>query len=404
MSKSILFNLLLIPFFTFSQHFKYKKPINTPTKGWYEIVLDKDVYLHASKDLSDLRILGVNANGDTIEAPYILENYVDLANSSTISIKPFNLVTNERGYYATFKVPEKEFIAQCELLFDNNNYDWLIQLEGSNDEQSWFTITDKQRIIKIENEQIHFNHCRLQFEPTNYSYYRIWVKSPSEKPKLASVSITTSQPKQAKISTYSIKPKFKLTEKNKSTYIEVKLPSPIPVNSLSISFQEDFDFYRPATIYYGSVDSTLSDEGIVEHFEKETSAIFTSTNRVPIQLEQTITDRILISIENQDNMPLHIGSLTIIALNYKLITRISKSSNYSLYYGDNNLYFPQYDIVQFKESIPTKLNSTTLSKEESIEQEKIPIGNKPVSKIWLWALMFVLIGVMFFFSIKMLKK
>ena len=103
-------------------------------------------------------------------------------------------------------------------------------------------------------------------------------------------------------------------------------------------------------------------------------------------------------------MPLEIGSIELNALNYKLITRISKSANYTLYYGDNELYFPQYDIVQFEETIPVNLKEITLSDEESIEPQQPLVSNKPISKVWLWIMMFVLIGIMFFFSVKMLKK
>jgi hypothetical protein len=404
-----LFNLVLIfllfsPFLSFAQNFRFKKDIPKNVKGWNEIVLDADIYKHASKDLSDLRILGINAKGDTIEAPYILKNYSDEEDISTITCKPYNKVNNGTGFYASFKVPNKAFISSCKLLFANINYDWLIQLEGSTDETNWFTITEDQRIINIDKETIEFDHSILEFEPTNYSYYRIWVKNPTEKVTLESVTITTSTPTPITKPTYKISPKFKVENKNKTTYIEIKLPAPVPIHSFSIKFNENIDFYRPATISYGSIDSNKTDDGFTERFENETSTIFTSTDKNSIILGPSITDHIVIAIENGDNMPLEIGSIELNALNYKLITRISKSANYALYYGNNELYFPQYDIVQFEETIPTNLKEITLSDEVSIERQQPLVSNKPISKVWLWVIMCVLIGIMFFFSVKMLKK
>lgn len=404
MFKLVLIILLFSPFLSFAQNFRFKKDIPKSVKGWNEIVLDADIYKHASKDLSDLRILGINTKGDTLEAPYILKNYSDEEDISTITCKPYNKVNNGTGFYATFKVPNKVFISSCKLLFANINYDWLVQLEGSNDETNWFNINENQRIINLDNETIEFDHSILEFEPTNYSYYRIWVKNPTEKVTLEAVTITTSTSTPITKPTYKISPKFKVENKNKTTYIDIKLAAPAPIYSLSVKFSEKIDYYRPATISYGTIDTNITDDGFTERFENETSTIFTSMDKNPIILGSSITDHILIAIQNGHNMPLEIGSVELNALNYKLITRISKSASYALYYGDNELYFPQYDIVQFKESIPANLNEINLSEEEPIEPQQPLASNKPISKVWLWIMMFVLIGLLFLFSVKMLKK
>lgn len=404
MFKLVLIILLFSPFLSFAQNFRFKKDIPKSVKGWNEIVLDADIYKHASKDLSDLRILGINTKGDTLEAPYILKNYSDEEDISTITCKPYNKVNNGTGFYATFKVPNKVFISSCKLLFANINYDWLVQLEGSNDETNWFNINENQRIINLDNETIEFDHSILEFEPTNYSYYRIWVKNPTEKVTLEAVTITTSTPTPITKPTYKISPKFKVENKNKTTYIDIKLVAPVPIYSLSVKFSENIDFYRPATISYGTIDTNITDDGFTERFENETSTIFTSMDKNPIILGSSITDHILIAIQNGHNMPLEIGSVELNALNYKLITRISKSASYALYYGDNELYFPQYDIVQYEESIPVNLNEINLSEEEPIEPQQPLTSNKPISKVWLWIMMFVLIGFLFLFSVKMLKK
>lgn len=404
MFKLVLIILLFSPFLSFAQNFRFKKDIPKSVKGWNEIVLDADIYKHASKDLSDLRILGINTKGDTLEAPYILKNYSDEEDISTITCKPYNKVNNGTGFYATFKVPNKVFISSCKLLFANINYDWLVQLEGRNDETNWFNINENQRIINLDNETIEFDHSILEFEPTNYSYYRIWVKNPTEKVTLEAVTITTSTPTPITKPTYKISPKFKVENKNKNTYIDIKLAAPVPIYSLSVKFSENIDFYRPATISYGTIDTNITDDGFTERFENETSTIFTSMDKNPIILGSSITDHILIAIQNGHNMPLEIGSVELNALNYKLITRISKSASYALYYGDNELYFPQYDIVQFEESIPANLNEINLSEEEPIEPQQPLASNKPISKVWLWIMMFVLIGLLFLFSVKMLKK
>ena len=158
-----------------------------------------------------------------------------------LTCKPYNKVNNATGFYATFKVPNKVFISSCKLLFANINYDWLVQLEGSNDETNWFNINENQRIINLDNETIEFDHSILEFEPTNYSYYRIWVKNPTEKVTLEAVTITTSTSTPITKPTYKISPKFKVENKNKTTYIDIKLAAPVPIYSLSVKFSENID-------------------------------------------------------------------------------------------------------------------------------------------------------------------
>ena len=403
MNRILLISIILVSCFSFSQEFTHKKKLNTLKKGWYEIALDHEVYNHASKDLGDLRIIGINSKGDTMEAPYILENYENNDEINEITCKPYNVTSNGQGYYATFKLKENLFISELNLLFANINYDWLIDLEGSNTEGDWLSITKNQRIINIDNEQMEFDHSKINFNPTNFKFYRVFIKSITEKPKIESITVKTTGVNQKKLPLIPITPTFKVENKNNTTLIEVTLKHPVPVHSISVTSKNDYDFYRPITIFYGNLDSTINEEGVVKRFENETSSIFSSENNSPILLTMSTCNRFIISIENGDNEPLDIKKITVNTLNYKLITRITKEGNYNLFYGNKDLVTPQYDIQLFKQNIPTDIEKISLEDEE----ELIPIiepTKKPISKVWLWIVMFGLIGVMIFFSVRMLKK
>lgn len=402
-SKLLVVSVLLLSFFSFGQNFTHKKKLNNLKKGWYEIALDHEVYDHASKDLGDLRILGINAKGDTIEAPYILEMYENMDEINEITCKPYNVSSNGKGYYATFKLPVKQFISEIDLLFANINYDWEVDVEGSDTEGNWLSITKNQRIINIDNEQMEFDHSKINFNPTNFKYYRIFIKSTTETPKIESITVQTNSSLPKRLPLIPITPTFKTVNKNNLTYLEVTLNHPVPVHSLQVNFKNDYDFYRPATILYGNLDSTKTEDGYAEHFENETSAIFNSQDNSPISLHTTICNRFVICIENGDNEPLEIKKITLNTLNYKLIARITKEGNYSLYYGNKDLVTPQYDIHLFKENIPTNIEKITLSEEETLVPVTEP-EKKPISKVWLWVMMFGLIGMMIFFSVRMLKK
>ena len=56
----------------------YKRKLVDAAEGWQKIVLPADLYQHARSDLIDLRVLGLTAEGDTIEAAYLVPMYAVL--------------------------------------------------------------------------------------------------------------------------------------------------------------------------------------------------------------------------------------------------------------------------------------------------------------------------------------
>jgi hypothetical protein len=120
----------------------------------------------------------------------------------------------------------------------------------------------------------------------------------------------------------------------------------------------------------------------------------------------TITSRLKITIQNNDNKPLRLSGLQLKGNIYEIIARFDEPKDeYALYYGNEKAISPVYEIEKFESKIPAELTSVNIGKEEqnpaySIKTEKPLFENKA----WLWVLMALIIALLGWFSFKMLRN
>ena len=82
-----------------------------------------------------------------------------------------------------------------------------------------------------------------------------------------------------------------------------------------------------------------------------------------------------------------------------------EDANYFLVYGNKNAQKPTFDIINFADKIPENLKELSIGDEIAIDK-KAEIKTKPLfeNKYWLWGIMFVIIALLGWFSLKMMKK
>ncbi|WP_167354719.1 DUF3999 family protein [Pedobacter terrae] len=384
--------------------YKFKRNISGVNSVWHKMVLPDDLYKKANAGFEDLRIFGINGK-DTIEVPYLLKQRVDKVSSNDITFKQINQSVNQNGYYYTFQSPEISLINQIKLAFKQENFDWEVTLEGSNDNKEWFNILSNYRILSIKNNDTDYQFTRLNFPDAKYQYFRLLVKSPIQ-PELLEAKIlkTDTIPGTFKVVKYQ---SFDLKNdaSKKETVVDVTLTNQVPLSYLKLNAQSDFDFYRPIKIEYAT-DSFKTDKGIQYNYANLYEGTISSLVEAAFNFENTITSRLKITIQNNDNMPLRLSGLQLKGNIYEIIARFDQPKNeYALYYGNEKAISPVYEIEKFESKIPVNLTTVTIGAEAknpaySIETAKPLFENKP----WLWALMVVIIALLGWFSFKMLKN
>jgi len=381
-----------------------KREITGVQTNWHSLVLPNPVYQKLKPDFEDLRIFGVNGK-DTVEVPYLLKQRGDQVTANEIAFKQLNQSSANNAYYYTFQPSAGSVINQINLNFKQENFDWKVTLEGSNDNKNWFNLAKDYRILSIKNQYTDYRFTRLNFPDAKYTYFRVAVNSNTQ-PELLTTRILKADTikgvfQNIKYQSYNIKN----DAEHKETVIDVNLTDAVPVSQLSLNAQSDFDFYRPFKIEYVT-DSFKTDQGIQYNYMELYTGTISSLEKPVFSFPNTITSKLRVTIQNNDNKPLRLSGLALKGNVFELIARFDDPKlRYALFYGNEKATAPSYEIEKFENKIPANLSSLTIGEEQQNPAYAVKVV-KPLfeNKAWLWILMAVIIVLLGWFSFKMLRN
>ncbi len=384
-------------------NYNYKRALNINENKWYNITLPDQIFDKVDPNLYGLRIFGITNKSDTVEAPYLMQTLTETINQNKLLFKLLNESKNGKGYYFTFEAPAKTDVNQLELDFSQQNFDWKLQLEGSQDQHEWFSIIENYRILSIKNKVTSFKYTTVDFPVSNYKYYRIAIQA-DVKPELVNATLSIYSKKSGSYRNYLVlADQIKTENHDKETNLSFSLPSTIPVSDIEISVSDKFDYYRNIDIT--QVDSTKTPNGWHYFSTVITSGALNSLDKNVFKIQWQPLKKIGITIYNQDNEPLHIDSILVRAAIHQLHTRITIPASYYLVYGIDHPVSPNYDLGRFTFTMPKEYSNLELGPEIKIKnQEEKNIHPLFENKMWLWIVMVILIAVLGIFSLKMIKK
>lgn len=375
----VLFLLNTISAFSQIDDYNYMRTLNGIDAQWHEVELSSEIFSKVKPNLSDIRIFGITENNDTIEAPYIFKVASETLSRHPIAFNRINTSNTAVGYFFTFKVPTKDAVNHIKLDFDTKNFDWRVRLEGSQDQKNWFEILDDYRILSLHNTQTDFEFTELVFPDSKYEYYRLQINAESH-PKLNKAILYQETFTEGESVDYQVK-NFKIDENsNKNeTEISVSLAQAVPVSQLKINLKDKFDYYRPIRISYVS-DSTKPEKAWAYRYRNLTAGTLNSLEDNNFKFNSTILQRLKVLIDNGDNQPLDITSVSAKGYTHNLIARFTEPATYYLAYGNPTAKKPQYDIARFTDKIPKAPSQIKIGDEQTLEKAKTS-GIAPLLKI-----------------------
>lgn len=383
--------------------YQYKREIKGITEQWHSIVLPNAIHEKANNNLGDIRIYGIT-NTDTIEAPYVLNIKSSKTKITPVDFKLLNESHTANQYFYTFEIPNQVTLNEVFLNFELLNFDYNIKIEGSQNLQEWFTIKENYRILSIENTITNYKFTTVKFPDSSYLYYRITINT-AEDPKLNSAEIYENNSEAATYNTFSPKSIDVTNNKEtKETIVTLDLDAAYPISFVKINVKNSIDYLRPTTIAY-VVDSINTEKGWKYNYRNLTTSVLSSLNNNEFTFISTKAKKIKITINNQNNEPLDIDGAIVKGFVHELKVRFSKPANYFLVYGNKLATEPIYDINMMANVVPATAKPVTLEKE--IPSDAVPEPEtKPLfeNKIWLWAIMILIIAIIGWFTYKMMRK
>ena len=384
--------------------YNYKRELQGISDQWHTIILPNEIFGKISQDFTDIRIFGLTEDKDTIEAPYLLRISTEKISSKDVAFNTLNASHNDKGYYFTFEIPTKESINQIKLDFTQDNFDWRVTLEGSQDQNNWFTVVEKYRILSIKNDLTDFQFTKVVFPSSKYRFFRLLIDS-QEKPELSVARITKNEITDGTFRNYRIKKiNAKDNKQTKQTEIDVELQLPVRVSQIHIGVSDTFDYYRSMTIKY-LADSFKTEQGWKYNYSTLTTGTLNSIEKNEFQFSSRTVQKLKIFIYNHDNPPLTIDTIQVKGYIHELVTRLTDQATYYLTYGNKRAVRPHYDIDRFTDNIPETLAPLKLGNELTIEKKEKPVaGPLFKNKTWLWTIMTIIILLLGWFTIKMIRK
>lgn len=258
-NKFLLFFGCLSGMLAFGQldTYDHKMEISGIKDQWHKLELPDSVFEEISQNMNDLRIYGVTET-DTLEAPYLMKVGAEKHSRKAIDFKVLNEASNANGYYFTYEITTSEAIDQIQLDFENENFDWKVVLEGSQNQNEWFTVLDDYRILSIKNPQTDYSFTNLDFPDSKYRFYRLLIKS-KDKPQIKTAKVSIDTNIEGKYRDYTVG-YMNIKEDGKRTVLDIDLKKRLPISFLKFNISDEIDYYRQFTIAY-LADSVETEKG-----------------------------------------------------------------------------------------------------------------------------------------------
>lgn len=381
--------------------FRYKRDITgVQEEGWYNLHLPPDIFRHLNGGLSDLRMYSVTGR-DTVEIPYLLEVLAGEVIREDVQLPLINKSYRDGELYLMVEPDPAHKINHLQLTFDQTDFFAFVTIEGSDDRREWFEIVTDRRMVSIGKNGTGYALSTLDFPLTNYRYLRLRVRS-DKKLSMRSASFARHEVRPGEHREIPLRWKMETDKKTGRSYVHIKLNDYVPVDRIRVYADSTPDYYRSFNIGYVR-DSAQSDKGWVKYYTEVFHGHLTSYTPNAFNFPYALAREIRLVIHDRDNAPLDIGDIKVKGPEVRLVARFSPGDNIMLY-GADWLPSPDYDLVHFGNKIPDEAARARLGPETNLataEAQSTPLFQ---NRLWLWSMMVVVIGLLGFFTVKMMKQ
>lgn len=390
--------LMLISLSALAQDFRVKTTLDTvATSGYYNIQLLPEVEaLSESYDLGDIRIQ--DNKGENVAYFLYSENPVNTV-SSFIDYKLKSNDVKDSLNIVIVDNTRRDAINHFSVLTDNADVVTNTTVRGSNNQAQWYIVKQSEWVMANrfdKNTQI----IDIDIPEGNYQYYEIVLSNSQASPlNVRQVGRVTNASIYGKFTQIDTQ-KMDQTEnvKEKCTFLSFPdMAFEYNIAKLVFSINNKTGYIRNTSIVNKDRNMSLS------------FVLATTQNNTILMYGFPFSKDTKIKIENGDDHPLHVDSVSIYVLNRYACAYLEAGQTYNLYTGNDSISKPNYDIEHLKKHLPTDLPIVKM-KIDKIEKAKIPaaevkrepsIFEKP---IFLWSVIIIVGLFLIFICFKMISE
>lgn len=405
--KKLVYILIAVFCFdkTIAQSYSHQAPITgLKESGLYKIPLDPGVKQYMTKDLHDTRI----HDSSQREVPYVILSE-PLLKSKSDFIEYKILSQKHFGNYSEIIIhnPNRDKISNIAFNINNSDAYKYCAIEGSEDMKQWYSVSEDQELSLAYNDVYTNTYKVIYFPLNNYSYFRLLVDDWRAEPlKINSAGYFRNSVIAGKLNDVVFTKSISEDKINKKSIIQLSFSNNQEVNRLDFKVKSPRLYMRHATIYVNRERKLKHDK--VEKY-REALYDFNLSSDYPLLFDVPYLNEkeIFIEIENKDNPPLELESISCKQLASYLVCDLNAKNTYHLRFGNAALKMPEYDLGNFVTSIPQLLPQAEIGAIKEIPKSLVKVEEKEKSffetRQFLWLCLGLGTIIIFFFSKSLLK-
>lgn len=380
----------------FSQQFKAIADIDSvPEDGYFRILLSPDLISYSNSDYSDIRLFDSKGK----EVPYFLKE--DAFATSVTGFTEYKLLENKhlpekKLTRVWIENPNKNIISSLGVVVRNTDITKEITLKGSDNKTDWYIIQKS-----AYNSGDKFNETSelitLNFPNSDYQYFEISINDQKKDPiQVLKVGYYGSQLSKGTYTQFPVKEMQQTDSSNKHSYIRIKFAIPYELSRLELEIDGPELYQRNCVVGQYVSNKNGSTFEIEDQFE------LVSNKPAIWETSKLNVSELMLIVENNDNPPLKFKEIKSYQLNKYAIAKLNKNEVYSIKTGNPQLSFPDYDLKYFSENIQEEI---TVLKTRNLSVSSTQETSKTIfSKTVLWSVIILVIGLLGFFSIKLVRE
>jgi hypothetical protein len=331
---SIVLFITLISTCVYALDFSYSAGIESNGNKKYKAVkLTAEIYNNIRENMADL----VLYDKDNEPIPYFINSFTEsgIETKKTYEMKIINSFVKDEYFYYDYalKNPQNEDVTatSIEIQSDKEGFAKKVEISGGYDNVNWEKVQDDILYNVGGNKKLEITFDNVK----KYTYYRFKILNNLEKVSFSSVALKYNKTLQKKeYFANTISPNFSTEERGNTTVIKIQNLKNLKLSSITLI--TDSIFKRNVTF-----DGTASK--MLYNLEFESTKYRDLT--IPLDLYRVTADTAEILIDNKDDKPIKILGIEAKYLFDELIFDGSKSSEYTLRYGNSEIQTPKgYDI------------------------------------------------------------
>ncbi|MDF2453980.1 MAG: hypothetical protein K0S26_3484 [Bacteroidota bacterium] len=388
-----------------AQDFTHEAAIGSNIKdSLYKIPLSPEYKQYMSVDFHDMRIYDAKQK----EVPYVvlseplLRSKSDFVPYEIVSQKHFNTYSE-----IIIRNANKDKISNIAFNINNSDAYKYCSIEGSDDQKQWYSVSELQELSLAYNESYTNQYKCIYFPLNDYQYFRLSVDDWNAHPlKINSAGHFKNSVIAGKLNEVPVSKSIVEDSKKKVSIVHLTFSSDQTINRIDFKIKSP-RLYMRHVIIYANREQKLKHK--TERY-KETLYEFDlkSDGALWFDLPTLNEKELFVAIENKDNPPLEIETISCKQLASYLICDFRANENYTLKCGNKQLKLPEYDLVNFVSQIPQLLPEAKLDVIREIPKQAASVSPEKEKSFletpqFLWMCLGIGAIAIFLFSRSLLK-